>query len=203
MSDSRFAVYLIPPYQLSKGVAEVHYLLRKQFGFAAADRFSVHCTIKGFFKKNDRPADQLGEELDKFFKNLEPIPVSVEDYRIDPIGFGLSLMTLDGKPNQPFLDFREQVVGITHPYIADDCDFKSHDLGREFHPHITFSFRDIPNDLYDNVFAWIENGPDLKGQFLAETYHFLEFFSEDWGGSWWETLTWRLLRSWHLGGEAK
>ena len=201
MTDSRFAVYLIPPYPLSKGISEVHYLLSKQFGFAAADRFPVHCTIKGFFKKNDQPTSQLQNELDRFFLNQPAIPVSADDLRVDPIGFGLSLMTLDGKPNSPFLEFREKVVGITRPYIADDCDFKDHDLGRPFHPHITFSFRDIPNELYDDVLAWMEAGPDLKGPFLADTFHFMEVFSKDWSGSWWDTLTWRLIQSWRLSPE--
>ena len=201
MPNSRYAVYLIPPYQIAKGVSEIHYLLRKQFGFAAADRFPVHCTIKGFFKKNDKPASQLETGLDRFFQSQAPIPVSVEDYRIDPIGFGLSLLTKNGKPNTPFLEFREKIVGLTLPYIADDCDFRSHDLGREFHPHITFSFRDIPNELYDSIFAWMEDGPDLTGPFLANTFHFLEFFSDDWPGNWWETLTWKLIKSWRLEAE--
>ena len=198
MTNSRFAVYLIPPYQLSKGVADVHYLLRKQFGFAAADRFPVHCTMKGFFKKNEKPASQLAEDLNQFFENKTALPVSGDEYIIYPIGFGLSLMNKDGIPNTPFLDFRENLVDITRPYIADDCDFIDHDLGRPFHPHITFSFRDIPNELYDDIFAWMEAGPDLKGPFLAETFHFMEIFSEDWEGSWWETLTWRLIKSWRL-----
>ena len=198
MANSRFAVYLIPPYQLSKGVAEVHYLLRKQFGFAAADHFPVHCTMKGLFKKNEKPASQLTEDLNQFFENKTALPVSGDEYIIYPIGFGLSLMNKDGIPNTPFLDFRENLVDITRPYIADDCDFIDHDLGRPFHPHITFSFRDIPNELYDDIFAWMEAGPDLKGPFLAETFHFMEIFSEDWEGSWWETLTWRLIKSWRL-----
>ena len=198
MTNSRFAVYLIPPYQLSKEVAGVHYLLRKQFGFAAADRFPVHCTMKGFFKKNEKPASQLTEDLNQFFDNKTALPVSGDEYRTDPIGFRLSLMNRDGIPNTPFLDFRENLVDITRPYIADDCDFIDHDLGRPFHPHITFSFRDIPNELYDDIFAWMEAGPDLKGPFLAETFHFMEIFSEDWEGSWWETLTWRLIKSWRL-----
>ncbi len=159
MTDSRFAVYLIPPYQLSKGVAEVHALLRKQFGFEAADRFPVHCTMKGFFKKTGDPVEKLQEELDGFFEDQLPVQVSVEEFRIDPIGFGLSLKTLDGKLNSPFLDLREAIVDIVRPYIAEDCDFKAHDLGRPFHPHITFSFRDIPNELYDDVFKWMEDVP--------------------------------------------
>ena len=198
MTDSRFAVYLIPPYQLTRDAAEVHALLRKQFGFAAADRFPVHCTMKGFFKKNDASIENLQGELDSFFEEQQPVQVSVEEFRTDPIGFGLSLKTLDGKPNTQFLDLREDIVDIVKPYIADDCDFKAHDLGRPFHPHITFSFRDIPNELYDDIFEWMKDGPDFSGPFLADTYHFLEFFSADWTGSWWETISWRLLKSWRL-----
>jgi hypothetical protein len=198
MSDSRFAVYLIPPYSLSQKVAETHWLLRKQFGFTAADLFPVHCTIKGFFKKNELPITQLEHDLNEFFRVQPAIHVNVDDYRVDPIGFGLSLMIFEGKVNQPFLDFREKIVKITEPYIADDCDFRDHDLGRPFHPHITFSFRDIPNELYENVFKWMEDGPDFSGSFLADTYHLLEFFSQDWDGNWWESLSWRLLNSWRL-----
>lgn len=198
MTDSRFAVYLIPPYQLSKEVAEVHALLRKQFGFAAAERFPVHCTMKGFFKKTGGPVEKLQGELDSFFEGQRPVQVSVEEFRTDSIGFGLSLKTLDGKPNTQFLDLREAIVEIVKPYIAEDCDFKAHDLGRPFHPHITFSFRDITNELYNDIFKWMEDGPDFAGPFLADTYHFLEFFSDDWTGSWWETISWRLLKSWRL-----
>jgi len=198
MTNSRFAVYLIPPYQLSKSVAETHTLFRKQFGFSAADRFPVHCTIKGFFKKNNLPVSQLQVELEEFFQAQAPIPVGVEDYRVDPIGFGLSLMTLAGKPNTPFLNLRENLVDITRPYIADDCDFIEQDLGRKFHPHITFSFRDVPTELYDNVFKWMVDGPDLTGLFLVNIFHLLEFFSDDWSGNWWESISWRLIHSWRL-----
>jgi 2'-5' RNA ligase len=198
MAKSRYAVYLIPPYHLTRIVSEAHHLLRKQFGFEAADRFPVHCTVKGFFKKTDRPVSNLLFDLDNFFKTQTALKVAVENYRADPIGFGLSLMTLNDQPNQPLLDFREKLVRVTAPYIADDCDFREHDLDRPYHPHITFSFRDIPTIMYDNVFKWMEDGPDFTGTFQADTFHLLEFFSENWEGDWWESLTWRLLSTWRL-----
>jgi 2'-5' RNA ligase len=198
MTKSRFAVYLIPPYHLSRLVAEAHTLLRKQFGFSAADRFPVHCTIKGFFKKNDLNISQLTLDLDNFFISQRALPVAVEDLRVDQIGFGLSLMTMNGQTNQTLLDFRESLVGVIEPYIADDCDFREHDLGRPFHPHITFAFRDIPIELYDIVKKWLEDGPSFTGTFRADTFHLLEFFSDDWNGNWWESLTWRLHQSWRL-----
>jgi hypothetical protein len=33
---------------------------------------------------------------------------------------------------------------------------------------------------------------------VADTFHFLEFSSQDWEGDWEQTLTWRLLKSWRV-----
>ena len=50
LDQFRYAVYLIPPYDVARRVTEVHTILRKQFGFTAADKFQIHATLKGFFK---------------------------------------------------------------------------------------------------------------------------------------------------------
>lgn len=59
MTKSRFALYLVPPYPVARDVAEIHAMLRKQFGLVVADNFQVHCTIKGFFKMVDGPWEPL------------------------------------------------------------------------------------------------------------------------------------------------
>jgi pimeloyl-ACP methyl ester carboxylesterase len=64
----RYAVYLIPPYTISRQVAEVHQLLEKQFGLKAAGRFQVHATIKGFFKKTPGPLEPLVARLDDRYR---------------------------------------------------------------------------------------------------------------------------------------
>jgi len=150
-NQSRFAFYLIPPYQIAKDIAEIHSLLKKQYGVSAAGRFQIHCTIKGFFK-----------------------------------------------PNENLLDFREAVVDIIRPYIAPDCDFLESDLGIPFKGHITLAFRDINQEMYPQILDWLKDASIPSGKFLANTFHFLEFFSEDWDGTWWETITWKLHRSWRL-----
>ena len=66
-------------------------LLRKQFGFVAADKFQVHATVKGFFKKSKDPLSLLTARLNSMFASLQPFPVQVAGYRIDERGIGLNI----------------------------------------------------------------------------------------------------------------
>jgi len=199
MNDSfRYALYLIPPYPVGRLVMEQHQVLRKQFGLTAADHFQVHATVKGFFKKVERPLDPLLEALDKVFVEQKPFLVESGEYRIDDVGIGYDCSLLDGKQNQELYAFREKIVTAVRPFIAADCDFAASDLGNPYEAHITLAFRDIPLSLYDDVLAYLAQGPFLEEPFLSQTFHFLAFSSEDWSGSWWHTLTWRLIKSWQL-----
>ncbi len=194
----RYAVYLIPPYPVSRQVAEIHHLLEKQFGLKAAGRFQVHATIKGFFKKTPEPLAPLIARLDALFAREKALTVAAEGLRRDEIGFGLDLSLLNGAINQPLFDFRQRMVEAVRPFIAPDCDFVEADLGVPFHAHITLAFRDIPPAAYDQIVAWVQDALPGPEPFTAATFHFLEFHSSQWEGPWWEDLTWRLIKSWRL-----
>jgi hypothetical protein len=197
-STSRFAVYLIPPYKIARDVAEIHWILCKQFGLTAASRFQVHATIKGFFKKSEDPLPLLVERLDAVFAAQRPFEVHFNGFRLNDIGLGLDISHREGKLNPEFLACRERVVDAVLPYVAPDCDFAKSDLEPPFRAHITFAFRDISTTMYDHILAWLQDAPLPIEPFLADAFHFLEFFSEDWEGKWWETLTWRLHKVWTL-----
>lgn len=197
--DSRFAVYLIPPYRVARDIAEIHYMLRKQFGFAAADRLQVHATIKGFFKKNEKPVNDLITGLDQVFQSQRPFWVDYnQKFRRDEIGMGLDISYRGSQLNQDLMVFREKVIDVVRPFIADDCDFVKEDLGNPFRGHITLAFRDIPPEIYDDVLAYLAEAPLPKEPFVAQTFHLLEYFCNDWNGPWWETLSSRLVKSWRL-----
>ena len=110
----------------------------------------------------------------------------------------LDLSRLGDTYNQSFAAFRNRVVDVIRPYIAPDCDFVQDDLGNPFMGHITLAFRDSPNELHEGVLQWLDEAPVPDGSFIATSFHFLEFFSDDWEGPWWETLTWKLHKSWNL-----
>jgi len=199
MTDrSRFAFYLVPPYQIARDIAEIHSILEKQFGFTAANKFQVHCTIKGFFKKNNNPVETLLAGLDTFMEDQRPFDVEFNGFRRKPTSIVLKLEDIDGDFNKKLLEFREKIVKITRPYIASDCDFVESDLGIPFQGHITLAFRDIPLELHAQVIDWFTHAPVPVGKFSARIFHFLEFFSADWAGPWWETLTWKLHKTWRL-----
>ena len=197
-NQSRFAFYLIPPYQIAKDIADIHSLLKKQYRFSAAGRFQIHCTIKGFFKPNEKLIKSLVEELDNFLSTQKPFMVEFNRCQTKPISIVLRLDKIEGANNQTLLDFREAVVDIIRPYIAPDCDFLESDLRSPFKGHITLAFRDINQEMYPQILDWLKDASIPSGKFLANTFHFLEFFSEDWDGNWWETITWKLHRSWRL-----
>ncbi|MCP4419804.1 MAG: 2'-5' RNA ligase family protein [Chloroflexi bacterium] len=199
-NSSRYAVYLIPPYSVAQPVAEIHQMLRKQFGLVAADKFQIHATLKGFFKKVEEPLEPMTERLDRIFSDLEPFPVHFNGFRID-IGIGLNVSRIGEEPNPAMVALRTQIVDAIRPFIAPDCDFVKEDLGSPFAAHVTLAFRDIPLTLYDDVFAYLEQAPLPIQPFTAQTFHLLQFFSQDWTGAWWETLTWQLLKSWHIAGK--
>ena len=197
-ADYRFAVYLIPPYQVARPVTEVHHMLQKQFGFVAGGRFQVHATIKGFFKKTDGSLAELTERLDRIFAKQRPFSVHFNGFRIDDVGIGLDISQIGSVPNGEMATLREQVVAATRPFIAPDCDFVESDLGEPFQAHITLAFRDIPLPLYDDVLTYLEEAPIPNKPFTAHTYHLLQFSSQNWNENWWETLQWQLLKSWTI-----
>jgi len=177
---------------------EKHQMLRKQFGLAAADRFQVHATVKGFFRKIEGPVAPLVDRLDALFLEQRPFQIHFSGYRNDEIGIGLNVSLVDGKSNEALYVFRERVVAAVRPFIAPDCDFVASDLGNPYEAHITLAFRDIPLSLYDDVLAYLADAQLPSTPFVARDFHFLEFFSEEWDGRWWQSLSWQLIKSWHL-----
>jgi 2'-5' RNA ligase len=196
-ANSRFAVYLIPPYHVARAVTEIHQVLAKQFGFTAASRFQVHATIQGFFKGTDGLLDPLVERLDGVFASQHPIPVHFCGVRRDSVGLSLDISCIGQRPNPELVGLHERVSDVVRPLIAPDCDFVA-DSNQPFEAHITLAFRDIPPELQDEVLDYLQDAPLPTEPFTADTFQFAQFFSQDWAGAWEKTLTWRLLRSWRL-----
>ena len=200
LSQYRYAVYLIPPYEVAHLVSDVHELLKKQFGFIAASKFQVHATLKGFFKCSKCGVESLIASLDPVFANQEAIPIHIEGFHVDEVGFGLDVSRIGGTSNSRLADLRSKIVDAVIPFVAEDCDFVKSDLGPPFKAHITLAFKDIAPDMREGVMDYLEPAPLPQKPFAADTFHLLEFHSHDWDGNWYESLTWRILHSWYLAG---
>jgi 2'-5' RNA ligase len=173
-------------------------MLRKQFGFIAADQFQVHSTIKGFFKKTADPLESLIERLDAVFDAQRPFPVHFAGFRINQIGIGLDVSRLGGELNPEVMALHKRVMKAVRPFVAPDCPFTKKELGTPFAAHITLAFRDIRPSMHDDILAYLRDAPLPTEPFTADTFHFLEFSSQHWEGDWEQTLSWRLVKSWRV-----
>lgn len=173
-------------------------MLQKQFGLSAAGKFQVHATLKGFFKRNDSRIDSLVKILDTVFVIQKPVPIHFSGYHIDDIGFGLDISRAGDNPNRELSDLRTRTVDAVLPFMAADCDFARSDLGQPYKAHITLAFRDVSPANRESVLAYLRQAPLPSKPFMADTFHLLEFSSQDWSGDWAKTLRWRLLHSWRL-----
>ena len=96
------------------------------------------------------------------------------------------------------MGWRGRVGYAVGPFIAPDCDFSGEVRGQPVWAHITLAFRDIRPTMQGEVLDYRRETPPPTEPFIADTFHFLELFSQDWEGDWEQTLTWRLLKSWRV-----
>jgi len=198
----RFGFYLRPSVAMSRAQAEVHDVLRRQFGLEVAGRFMPHATIMGFHR-SDAPVADIRSAIDGVMAGRRPFTVTNRGPR--PHGrSGISLDVhahADGTPNSSMVQLHEAVFAVLSPLIHPDCEFAWGDWSRkDFRAHLTLAMADIPGWLFDEVMDFLlefgQIGPDT---FTAGTFHLYAFHSEDWGGSWWNAMHWRVLASWRLG----
>lgn len=199
----RYGWYLRPSYAMSRAQAEMHDLLRRQFGLVGGGVFMPHATLKGFFR-SDAPAAEIEDAFGKAVEGHEPFAVSNHG----AVGWGRGSIvidihhTSDGERNEALQALHEAGWHAITPLIHPDCAFTAIEGAMEnFHAHLTLAMADVREDLFDEVMAFVrEAGPIGPDVFTAEFVHLYAFHSEAWTGSWWKTLDWTLLQSWRLGG---
>jgi 2'-5' RNA ligase superfamily len=205
VSDLRYAVYLRPSYEMSRAQAEVHDVLARQYGLRAAGNFMPHATIKGFFR-SEASEGSIAACVDAVLDNREAFDV----FNGGIVAFGRYGIAIDVNgtperrtPNVPLQDLHRTVMDAVMPLVDPACEFTREETElaayERFRAHLTLAMADVPEHLFDEVLAFVrEADPIGPPSFLADTVQFLAFRSDDWGGRWWETLRWQLLRSWTL-----
>lgn len=199
----RYGWYLRPSYAMSRAQAEMHDLLRRQFGLECGGVFMPHATLKGFFR-SDAPVAGIETAFGKAIEGHEPFAVSNRG----PEGWGRGSIVLDihhtsdGERNNALQALHESGWNAVAPLVHPDCDFTPIEGAMEdFRAHLTLVMADLREELFDEVMAFVqEAGPIGPEVFTAEYVHLYAFHSEAWTGKWWETLHWSLLKSWRLGG---
>lgn len=200
----RFGWYLRPSYAMCRAQAEMHDLLRRQFGLVAGGAFMPHATIKGFFR-SDAALAEITAAFDRAVVGHEPFTV----HNKGPVSYGPRSIVLnvhedaDGPKNAALQAIHEAAWREIAPLVHPACEFTPVEGALErFHAHLTLAMADLPPALHEEVYDFISAAIPIGPQaFTAEYFHLFAFHSEAWSGRWWETLTWRLLARWRLGGE--
>lgn len=201
--EIRYGWYLRPSYEMSRAQAEMHDLLKRQFGLIGGGVFMPHATLKGFFR-SDAPVTEITDAFGTAVEGHEPFAV----YNRGPVGWGRGSIvidihhTSDGERNEALQALHASGWNTIKPLVDPDCSFTMIEGAMEnFRAHLTLAMADLREALFDEVMAFVqEAGPIGPDVFTAEYVHLYAFYSGDWKGRWWETLDWTLLTSWRLGG---
>lgn len=199
----RYGWYLRPDAAMSRAQVEIHHLLERQFGMIGGGVFMPHATLKGFFR-SDAPLAEIEDAFNRALRGHGPFPVwngGMMDFHRDGVSIDIHHMPY-GTVNEPLQRLHESGWNEIEPLIHPDCEFSPREGKRQnFFAHLTLSMSDLSEDMFDEVWAYLQElrpvGPQV---FMAEYVHLYAFRSDDWAGAWWHSLEWALLKSWRLEG---
>lgn len=203
--DVRFGLYLRPSYAMCRAQAEIHDLLRRQFGFVTAGVFMPHATIKGFFR-SDASLPDLIRAVDGTLARRQPFPV----VNNGPVPFGRGGVALNvhhderGQLNRELQTTHEAVFNGLKPFVHPACDFTPREGALDrFFAHLTLAMADVPDFLFDKLFAFLQEAEPIgPRRFMAEYFHLVAFRSDNWTDDSWSTLEWSLIHQWKLEATA-
>lgn len=198
----RYGFYLRPSYAMSRAQAEMHDLLRRQFGLEVGGHFMPHATIMGFFR-SDASIAEIETAIDGAVSGHAPFSIANNGPKPHKRS-GVSLdvdHNADGSPNTAIQAIHESAFSAIVPLVHPDCEFAFNGwAGDNFRAHLTLAMADIPDAQFDEVLEFIESATPIGPEhFLAEYFTLYAFQSDAWGGAWWRTMSWQPIRSWRLG----
>lgn len=198
----RYGFYLRPSATMSRAQAEIHDLLRRQFGTEVGGKFMPHATIMSFFR-SDASVQRLIDAIQPVIDGRAPFTV----WNAGPIRMGRGYVLdvhrdADGQPNPAMKAVHDAAFAAIIPHVHPDCEFAFGGWsGERFHAHLTLAMADLPPFALDEIREFLaELEPIGPASFTAEYFHLYAFQSDDWGGEWWRTMSWQLVHSWRLEG---
>lgn len=197
----RYGLYLRPSYAMCRAQGEIHDLLTRQFGLVTAGVFMPHATVKGFFR-SDATIAELVAAVDHALAGRPPFAV----VNNGPVPLGRGGVSLNvhhderGQLNREFQATHEAVFNGLAPFVDPACDFTPREGALDsFFAHLTRAMADVPDFLFDELFAFLQEAEPIgPRRFMAAYFHLFAFRSDNWSGDWWSTLEWSLLHAWKL-----
>lgn len=199
----RYGLFLRPPAALARIQAQVHALLRAQYGLVSAGNFPPHMTILGHVAI-EAPDDEVIAASAAAMTGVSP--VSFYNRGVAPSRGGVihdvgRLQT--GEPNRALLElFRRAKTHLDPLRVPVPGEYKGGvNAEAGFYGHMSLAAHDLGlrPDLAEEVLQYLlELSIDARGNYLATTASLYRFETDDWNGRWWEQLAWTHLKSFPL-----
>lgn len=208
ISSFRYRVFLRPGPRFGVTALQAMDIAHRQFGFQSAVSYPPpHTTLVGSIAI-DGPERELENVLEEVLQR-PAVPLWNKGLgRQFEASLGYNVNE-DGN-GQPNLLLRELVREIfeavellrVHPVTDLGIVKRRRETAEAFEGHLTVVGHDgidnpeLVEECLDYLRALDLNGPATD---IGNTVSLFRFHSEDWGGRYWETMRWTILRSWRLG----
>lgn len=183
-------------------LAQLNLVLKQQFGLVSAAAFPPHATLVGNLRTDVSP-DELVKRLSPVFENA-PV-IEIHNTGLQRVGDWFFFNVHEdgqGRPNLALTQIADAVREAVMPVSVPVNDFLVTPVEEgTFWAHLSVASHDllINPGLTDEVGKFLAELPlTPPAAFRAEVYSLYEFTS-NWDSHWWQTLTWRHLKSWEAG----
>lgn len=200
----RHGVFLRPGPSVAARTLEAFAVCERQFGFTAAGAYPPHVTILGSIDLVVEEGE-LVSAVESALAGARPMSVRVGPLQLDAHGtyLGHPLGQADGAPLTALMG---RVLERVDPLrTIRDGDFSAEarraDSPETYTPHLTVLGHDgaeRPDELPDVLAFLGALGLDEPVEEVWDAVSLYRFASDDWQGRYWQTMTWEIVRTWHL-----
>lgn len=208
MTEPVYGVFLLPDPATSAAVSHITFCVERQFGFVSAGRFPPHATLAGSVPIRASVPSIVGA-LDAVLRGRPGFVVHNAGITRHGAAVTYDVSSVPGGArNEPLVALAADVNAALAP-LAHEIDaylVAPFDADR-FRAHLSLASHEMHTrvEVADDVEGFVRAvpAPAVPVSFPAERVALYEFRSAGWDGHWWETLTWRHLRTWALTGPAR
>lgn len=204
MTEPVYGVFLLPDPATSAAVSTITFCVERQFGFVSAGRFPPHATLAG--------SVPIRASVSAIVAALDGVLLGRAGFTVHNRGIARhgAAVTYDvssvpgGARNEPLVALAADVNAALAPLAHEiDAYLVAPFDAAGFRAHLSLASHEMHTraEVADDVEAFVRAvpAPTVPASFPAERVALFEFRSAGWDGHWWETLTWRHLRTWALG----
>ncbi|MBC7916041.1 MAG: 2'-5' RNA ligase family protein [Pyrinomonadaceae bacterium] len=169
---SLFLTAILPPSHLSEQIDDIRKELSERFKIYAALKPPVHITLF-------RPVNiekSFGEQLVKL---LKPVGYKHGPFRQDLLNFdsfNIQTLFIAGVKNPLLSALQKDIAAVFNKNKIDPREVKGNTA---FHPHVTIAYRDIPPDVFPEMWNEIKNRK-FKRSFLIDHFTLLKHTGKEW-----------------------